>query len=43
MEVVEGLPARNPYFDLTPAALVAGLVTERGVYKPELIRQAFGK
>jgi methylthioribose-1-phosphate isomerase len=42
-EVVEELPARNPYFDLTPAALVAGLVTERGVYKPELIRQAFAR
>ena len=42
-EVLEGLPARNPYFDLTPAALVAGLVTERGVYKPELIRQAFAR
>ena len=42
-EVLEGLQARNPYFDLTPAALVAGLVTERGVYKPELIRQAFAR
>ena len=42
-EIVEGLPARNPYFDLTPASLVTGFVTERGVYRPDLIRQAFGK
>ena len=42
-EVVADLPARNPYFDLTPGSLVSGLVTERGVYKPELIRQAFAR
>ncbi len=42
-EVVDELPARNPYFDLTPGALVTGLVTERGVYKPELIRQSFAR
>jgi ribose 1,5-bisphosphate isomerase len=42
-EVVEELPARNPYFDLTPAALVTGIVTERGVYRPDLIKQAFAR
>ena len=42
-EVVEELPARNPYFDLTPPVLVTGLVTERGVYRPELIKQAFAR
>ena len=42
-EVSTELPARNPYFDLTPGALVTGFVTERGVYKPELIRQAFAR
>ena len=42
-EVSSELPARNPYFDLTPAALVTAFVTERGVYKPELIRQAFAR
>jgi methylthioribose-1-phosphate isomerase len=26
-----GSPARNPAFDVTPARLVTGLVTERGV------------
>ena len=27
----DGSPARNPAFDITPAALVSGLITERGV------------
>lgn len=27
----EGTPARNPAFDITPARLVTGLITERGV------------
>jgi len=27
----EGTPARNPAFDVTPARLVTGLITERGV------------
>ena len=42
-EVSIDLPARNPYFDLTPGALVTGLVTERGVYTPDLIRKAFAR
>ena len=42
-EVSTDLPARNPYFDLTPGALVTGLVTERGVYTPDLIRKAFAR
>ncbi|HTD80563.1 MAG TPA: hypothetical protein VK723_00290 [Thermoplasmata archaeon] len=42
-EVAADVPARNPYFDLTPGALVAGIVTERGVFTPALIRQAFVK
>jgi methylthioribose-1-phosphate isomerase len=29
-----GTPARNPAFDVTPAALVTALVTERGVISP---------
>jgi methylthioribose-1-phosphate isomerase len=29
-----GTPARNPAFDVTPAALVSALVTERGVVSP---------
>jgi methylthioribose-1-phosphate isomerase len=27
----EGTPARNPAFDVTPARLVTGLITERGL------------
>ena len=29
-----GTPCRNPAFDVTPAALVSALVTERGVAAP---------
>lgn len=31
---LEGTPCRNPAFDVTPASLVAALVTERGVARP---------
>jgi methylthioribose-1-phosphate isomerase len=31
---VAGTPCRNPAFDLTPAALITALVTERGVARP---------
>ena len=30
------VPARNPAFDVTPAALVSGIVTERGIARPPL-------
>jgi methylthioribose-1-phosphate isomerase len=30
----EGVAVANPAFDVTPAALVTGLVTERGVVSP---------
>jgi methylthioribose-1-phosphate isomerase len=29
----EGVPARNPVFDVTPAALVTALVTEKGIVR----------
>jgi methylthioribose-1-phosphate isomerase len=32
--VAEGVEVMNPAFDVTPAALVAGWVTERGVWRP---------
>lgn len=32
----EGVGARNPAFDLTPAALVTGIVTDVGILKPPL-------
>ena len=34
---VAGFHARNPYFDVTPAALVAGYVTEQGVLDRETV------
>jgi methylthioribose-1-phosphate isomerase len=33
-EVTQRFPARNPAFDVTPAALVAAIVTEAGVHRP---------
>lgn len=30
-DMVAGFSARNPYFDVTPAALIAGYITEQGV------------
>lgn len=41
----EGIKVRNPAFDVTPADLIAGLITERGVLRPpyaESLRAAFG-
>ena len=32
--VPQGVSARNPAFDVTPAALVGAIVTERGVFRP---------
>ncbi|MBI5258612.1 MAG: S-methyl-5-thioribose-1-phosphate isomerase [Burkholderiales bacterium] len=33
-----GTPALNPAFDVTPARLVTGLITERGIVTPEALR-----
>jgi methylthioribose-1-phosphate isomerase len=33
--VPDGSPVANYAFDVTPARLVTGLITERGVLKPE--------
>ncbi len=33
-EVTARFPARNPAFDVTPAALVSAFVTEQGVHRP---------
>jgi methylthioribose-1-phosphate isomerase len=30
----EGTPAHNPAFDVTPADLITGIVTEEGVARP---------
>lgn len=39
----EGSHALNIAFDVTPAELVAGIITEKGIYKPEDIVQALKK
>jgi len=31
---MEGTPARNPGFDVTPARYVTGFITEKGIVKP---------
>lgn len=33
--VPEEVPAWNPAFDVTPAELITGIITEKGVFKPE--------
>jgi methylthioribose-1-phosphate isomerase len=33
IEVTDRFPARNPAFDVTPAELIAAIVTERGVHR----------
>ncbi len=35
-----GVPVRNPAFDVTPAALVTGIITERGVFAPGALAAA---
>lgn len=36
----EKSPVKNPAFDVTPAELVTGIITERGIYAPERIGDA---
>ena len=41
---VEGVKVYNPAFDITPARLISGIITDRGVIKPpygESIRRLF--
>jgi translation initiation factor eIF-2B subunit alpha/methylthioribose-1-phosphate isomerase len=33
--------ARNPAFDVTPAKYITGIITERGIFKPEEIEKIF--
>jgi methylthioribose-1-phosphate isomerase len=37
--VPEGSPARNPAFDVTPARLVTGFITEEGIFSPGELRE----
>src|SRR5690349_14101776 len=41
----EGAKIRNPAFDVTPHRYIAGIITERGIFRPpysESLREAFG-
>jgi len=38
----EGVDALNFAFDITPAELITGIITERGIYRPEDIFRAVG-
>jgi methylthioribose-1-phosphate isomerase len=39
--IPEGSTIANPAFDVTPAKLVTGIITERGVFKPQQLLQIF--
>ncbi len=38
-DMIAGLSARNPYFDVTPAALITAYITEHGVLSRDAIAQ----
>lgn len=37
-----GVSCWNPAFDVTPAALIEGIITEMGLYKPHELLEKFG-
>ena len=41
-EVTSRFPARNPAFDVTPAALITAIVTEHGVHRPPYVGSLAG-
>jgi methylthioribose-1-phosphate isomerase len=41
-EVTARFPARNPAFDVTPAALISAIVTERGVHRAPYVESLSG-
>ena len=41
-EVTARFPARNPAFDVTPAALITAIVTEHGVHRPPYVESLAG-
>lgn len=40
--LVVGISCWNPAFDVTPASLIAGIITEKGVYRPQDLMEQFG-
>nr|XP_023012980.1 methylthioribose-1-phosphate isomerase [Leptinotarsa decemlineata] len=39
----KGIACWNPAFDVTPAALIAGIITETGIFRPEQLKQQFAQ
>ncbi|RZB40709.1 methylthioribose-1-phosphate isomerase [Asbolus verrucosus] len=39
----KGITCWNPAFDVTPASLIAGIITEKGVFRPQDLIQQFGQ
>ena len=39
--VPEGVPVRNPAFDVTPASLISAIITEKGVVRPDRLKELF--
>ncbi|XP_060523476.1 methylthioribose-1-phosphate isomerase [Cylas formicarius] len=37
----KGIACWNPAFDVTPASLIAGIITEHGVFRPEQLKEEF--
>ncbi|CAG9858674.1 unnamed protein product [Phyllotreta striolata] len=37
----KGISCWNPAFDVTPAALIAGIITEKGVFRPEQLKEQY--
>lgn len=39
---IVGIACWNPAFDVTPASLIAGIITEKGVFRPHELLEKFG-
>ncbi|XP_050311048.1 methylthioribose-1-phosphate isomerase [Anthonomus grandis grandis] len=37
----KGIQCWNPAFDVTPASLIAGIITEKGVFRPDQLKDVF--
>lgn len=38
---ITGISCWNPAFDVTPASLIEGIITEMGVFKPPELKEKF--
>lgn len=39
----QGIDVWNPAFDITPASLIKGIITEKGVYEPKDLKECFAQ